>query len=93
MDLPINYDDSHWTERKKARAAYVNLQKGMCRYCGERLSHGPSYKVLSKKINKNLFPGGFFDHPVHLHHNHSTGMTLGATHSTCNAVLWQYHGK
>ena len=35
----------------------------------------------------------FFKWPVHLHHCHDTGMTTGAVHCYCNAVLWQYPGK
>jgi hypothetical protein len=49
--------------------------------------------VMSKKINVDLFPPNFFKWPVHLHHDHRTGMTIGAVHCRCNAVLWQYHGE
>jgi hypothetical protein len=28
-----------------------------------------------------------------LHHCHQTGLTIGAVHAKCNAVLWQYHGE
>lgn len=93
MKLPINYNDAHWTVRKKAREAYIEQQGGRCYYCGELLSDPPSKKVLSKPIARILFPPNFFKWPIHLHHCHDTGMTIGAVHSTCNAVLWQYHGE
>lgn len=32
-------------------------------------------------------------YPVHLQHNHDTGMTEGAVHARCNAVMWQYLGR
>jgi hypothetical protein len=41
----------------------------------------------------SLFPKNFLKWPVHLHHSHDTGMTIGAVHSYCNAVLWQYHNE
>jgi len=44
-------------------------------------------------IKKSLFPRGFFGYPIHLHHSHDTGMTIGAVHAHCNAVLWQYEGE
>jgi hypothetical protein len=44
-------------------------------------------------IDRELFPPGFFNYPVHLHHSHNSGLTIGAVHSYCNAVLWHYHGE
>ena len=93
MDLPINYKSSHWTVRKQAREQYVKEQEGKCCHCGKLLSGEPSNDVLSKKINLKLFPEGFFNWPVHLHHCHKSGMTIGAVHNKCNAVLWQYYGE
>ena len=49
--------------------------------------------VTELEIHEELFPKNFFDHPIHLHHDHETGMTIGAVHAQCNAVLWQYHGE
>jgi hypothetical protein len=91
MDLPINYRNSHWTIRKIAREEYVKEQGGKCWYCQNPLSDKPRPDILSKKVNEILFPKGFFDWPVHLHHCHKTHMTIGAVHNHCNAVLWQYH--
>lgn len=48
--------------------------------------------MIQLLIDERLFPKGFFDHPVHLHHNHDTGLTIGAIHCYCNAISWQYHG-
>lgn len=93
MKLPINYNDAHYTVRKAARNEYVKIQKGLCCHCKKPLSGEADSKVKSKKVNRDLFPENFFKYPVHLHHNHDTGMTIGAVHNYCNAVLWQYHGE
>jgi len=53
----------------------------------------PEFLSLEKRIDWDLFPPGFLKNPVHLHHNHDTGMTIGAVHAYCNAVLWQYYGE
>ncbi len=48
--------------------------------------------ITDKKINWKLFPENFLKYPIHLQHNHDTGMTEGAVHNYCNAVMWQYEG-
>jgi hypothetical protein len=93
MKLPINYDNAHWSVRKQAREQYVEEQKSRCWYCKTLLISQPSSKVASKAINKKLFPNGMFNHPVHLHHDRNTGLTLGAVHAKCNAYMWQYLGE
>jgi hypothetical protein len=90
MKLPINYEDTHWTIRKQAREEYIIQQDGLCYYCKEPLAGEP---LRTKKVKPHLYPKGFFDNPVHLHHNHNTGMTQGAVHAYCNAILWEYHGE
>jgi hypothetical protein len=93
MDLPINYTLATPTERRQARDTYKYRQKGLCAHCGEPLSGPPPKVILNKKINWKYFPKNFLKYPVHLHHSHDTGMTIGAVHAYCNAVLWQYHGE
>ena len=93
MDLPVNYNKTHWSKRRDVRNEYVRIQGGKCYFCGCDLNGDPTGDILSKSINKKLFPANFFKYPVHLHHDHNTGMTIGAVHSLCNAVLWQYHGE
>jgi hypothetical protein len=93
MQLPIDYDNTHWSVRKQAREQYVKEQDSKCCHCGESLKELPSEEILSKQINVSLFPDGFFSSPVHLHHCHNTGITIDAVHNKCNAVLWQYHGE
>lgn len=93
MELPVNYDELRPHERKVVREEYVNIQEKRCYYCGESLEGIPAQSVLDKPVNRRLFPIGFFNNPIHLHHNHDTGMTLGAVHAYCNAILWQYHGE
>lgn len=93
MELPTNYDELHYTERRAVREAYIKQQGGICCHCGASLSDAAATSVKSTPINKRLFPSNFFKWPVHLHHSHETGMTIGAVHNYCNAILWQYHGE
>lgn len=93
MKLPVDYDSLTSSERRKVRTAYINLQKGLCSHCGNRLNAEPREDILKMKIKKKLFPENFFSFPIHLHHSHKSGMTIGAVHSICNAVLWQFHGE
>jgi len=93
MELPVNYDEISPSERRKVRLEYMKLQDKLCYYCKTKLFGDPSKEVQDKYINTKLFPDGFFNYPVHLHHNHDTGMTIGVVHDRCNAVLFQYHGE
>lgn len=93
MKLPVIYDNMSVYERRSVREEYIKLQGGKCYHCGSPLSGPPSSEIRSTKINESLFPPGFFNFPVHLHHSHDSGLTLGAVHNKCNAVLWQYHGE
>lgn len=91
--LPVNYDKLHYTERKLVREQYVAEQGGNCMYCGMALKDAPPQTITDKQINWRLFPDNFLKYPIHLQHNHNTGMTEGAVHAYCNAVLWQYEGR
>jgi len=93
INLPIKYDEVHWSIRRSARNQYVIEQKGKCWYCAADLYDNPPTKIKNKRINTGLFPPNFFKYPVHLHHDRKTGLTVGAVHSICNAVLWIYHGE
>lgn len=93
MKLPVNYNEIHFSERKKVREEYIKQQEGRCYFCNGDLNEEPSKKILKKKINKKLFPENFFKWPIHLHHSHETGMTIGVVHCFCNAILWQYYGE
>ncbi len=93
MELPINYDDAHWTVRQKARKQYILEQDGLCQYCKEPLTGAPMASVRDAFINPGLFPKNMFKYPVHLHHNRRTGLTIGAVHSRCNAYMWQFKGE
>lgn len=91
--LPVNYNRLTPQERRVVREQYADLQGGNCHHCKAPLHLQPTGEMFTKPINTKLFPAGFFNHPVHLHHSHKTGMTIGAVHCRCNAVLWQYHGE
>jgi hypothetical protein len=93
MELPVDYTQLTWQERKEVREQYVKEQKGKCMFCGEDLEKEPPERITKKEINWSLFPENFLKYPVHLQHNHDTGMTEGAVHSYCNAVMWQYKGR
>jgi hypothetical protein len=93
MQLPINYETAHPSVRKKAREAYVIQQKGMCYWCDEPLTGKPAKSVRNLTVNWSLFPPHFLKHPVHLQHCHDTGMTEGAVHALCNAVMWDHFGR
>jgi len=93
MKLPVDYNRLTQPERRLVREEYIRIQNGKCSHCGNSLNLDPSDKVLKFKIKESLFPSSFFKYPVHLHHCHNTGLTIGAVHSVCNAVLWQYFGE
>lgn len=93
MKLPIKYSESAWHTRKEAREQYIEEQHGLCYFCLGSIKEEPSKLITNIAINKKLFPTNFFNHPIHLHHSHKTGLTLGAVHCKCNAILWQYHGE
>jgi len=91
--LPVDYRALTQPERRAVREEYVHIQLGKCSHCGTELTGTAQKDVLAKRVNAGLFPPNFFKWPIHLHHCHKTGMTIGAVHSHCNAVLWQYHGE
>ena len=93
MDLPVNYNKLDWKKRRAVRNAYADIQGGRCHHCKCPLNALPAQEVLEKWVDTSLFPENFFKNPVHLHHNHDTGMTIGTVHARCNAVLWQYFGE
>lgn len=86
----VRYESLSWQDRRRVREEYIEEQKGLCYWCGFPLNERPTEY---KKIDLRLFPPNFLKYPVHLHHDHVTGMTIGAVHAECNAVLWQYHGE
>lgn len=93
MKLPVIYEEIPPHEVRYVRAEYVRLQKGKCYHCKESLAGPPLPAVEAKPIDWSHFPRGqgFLRWPVHLHHNKETGLTIGAVHAYCNAVLFQYH--
>jgi hypothetical protein len=93
MILPVNYNDTPFPERRLVREEYIKQQKGLCHHCKNPLSGPASDLIELIFIDKDLFPENFFKWPVHLHHCHKTGMTIGAVHAKCNAYLWQYKGE
>lgn len=91
--LPIQYNKASTKQRKAAREQYTKIQNDLCWYCKQSLLKNPVGEITKLPINKSLFPTGFFRWPIHLHHCHRTGLTIGSVHSLCNAILWQYEGR
>lgn len=92
-NLPVDYDLLSWQERREVREQYIKEQQNMCFYCDERLDQEAPEYIKEKHIFWDLFPPNFLKYPVHLQHDHDTGMTEGAVHNYCNAVMWQYEGR
>lgn len=91
--LPVNYDLLTQAQRREIRLLYIEQQKNLCYHCQTSLDGPPAESISCKSINWSLFPKEFLKYPIHLHHSHDTGMTIGAVHAYCNAVLWQYHNE
>jgi hypothetical protein len=90
---PVKYKDLSFFERKLKREEYKKAQNNFCYHCKSKLDENPDKEIVKKPINLSLFPPNFLRYPVHLHHSHKTGFTIGAVHAYCNAVLWQYYGE
>lgn len=91
--LPVSYSALTREERPLVRARYTRLQDGLCWHCENPLDLPPPYHAQHDLIDWRRFPIGFQNYPVHLHHDHSTDLTIGSVHALCNAVLWQFHGQ
>lgn len=93
FSLPVLYNKLTPVQRKEVREQYIQEQQGLCMYCKCPLDKLAPTSIRTKKINWRLFPPNFLKYPVHLQHCHRTGMTEGAVHAYCNAVMWQYEGR
>lgn len=91
--LPVYYNKLHAHQRREVREQYIKQQNNLCYWCKGSLDRPPPQHIQKKSINLALFPTNFLQHPIHLQHDHKTGLTEGAVHARCNAVMWQYHGK
>jgi len=91
MKLPVKYSEIDSKIRRKVREQYVKNQNGKCFWCKCSLHESPPEFIKKYKIDWKLFPSNFLKYPIHLQHDHFTGMTEGAVHAYCNAVMWQYH--
>jgi hypothetical protein len=87
------YDDLNARQKRCLREQYVEDQKGICPVCEWPLDGEPRADILELPLNMSAFPPGFLSHPIHLQHNHDTGLTEAAVHAYCNGVLWQYRGQ
>lgn len=92
-NLPVDYTKLNGKQRREVREQYIKEQEGRCFYCGCDLKESPPIEITSKPIIWELFPPNFLKYPIHLQHSHKTGLTEGAVHAYCNAVMWMYEGK
>lgn len=92
-NLPVDYTKLSSQERRTVRMQYIKEQGGKCWYCKAPLIGDPHPDIMLKKINLQLMPPNFLKHPIHLQHDHQTGLTEGAVHAYCNVVLWQHDGR
>lgn len=92
VELPAMYKELTPLQRRVLREQYVKLQGGFCAYCGSPLNSSVNEQIQELPIDWSLFPGeeAFLNYPVHLQHNHETGLTEGAVHAYCNAFMWNY---
>lgn len=91
LKLPVDYTTLNKYQIWDVRSEYVRIQGGKCHHCGESLGKKSELKILNR--HRSHFPENFFKYPIHLHHDHETGMTIGAVHNMCNAWLWIYEGE
>ncbi len=88
--LPAVYEAHSREVRALIREEYARLQGGTCPFCLQPLASDPPPVIQRLPLSKMLWPPEFFRWPVHLHHDHKTGLTIGAFHARCNAVLACY---
>lgn len=93
LSIPAMYDALTWFERRTVREDYIILQKGLCWHCKEDIHAPPPKHITDLPLDQRYWPAEFLKHPIHLHHDHKTGLTIGSTHAYCNAVLAQYFGE
>jgi hypothetical protein len=94
--FPQKYDDLNSEEKRKLREQYIEWFNGRCLYCEEMLEDEP-HKFVRQSADDiewdDLHGGkeGFLSNPVHLHHDHETGLTLAPLHALCNAHSWHFN--
>lgn len=94
LTIPAMYDALTWFERRMVREEYIVRQGGRCYHCQQGLENDVSDDVKRHfPLDPRFWGPEFLKHPIHLHHDHNTGLTLGATHAYCNAILAQYYGE
>lgn len=93
VTLPALYEKLSWQQRAQARQQYAKLQHYECLFCGHSLYQKPPKELTDLPIDWDLFPPAFTKYPIHLQHNHETGLTEGAVHAFCNAFMWHYYRR
>lgn len=86
----MSYKYSKIKNKQYVRDELIEKQANICIFCGNKLDEESYFE--GSPIDKSLFPKTFFDHPMHIHHNHDTDNVIGLIHATCNAISWQLLG-
>lgn len=92
-DLPVEYHRLSPRDKRAVRNQYIVKQSHKCFFCGESLNDDPPKHIKNASMNKRMFPKGMLNYPIHLQHDHRTGLTEGAVHAKCNAYWWEYKGR
>lgn len=93
IPLPALYDKLDAMHKRIVREKYIKEQDGKCFFCHNSLEEEPPKTITDKPINWELFPPEFLRYPIHLQHDHKTGLTEGAVHAFCNAYMWNYYRR
>jgi len=92
----VKYASLSAQQKADKRREYAVHQEGRC-LCGNPLIGPARQDILDFLGNApdgyldRCFPGGwkaFIANPIHLDHDHATGLTRAVLHAECNAYEW-----
>lgn len=86
LELPTKYSSLSGERLAVVKEAYICLQRERCWLCGGNLYELPNHVVDNPNLIGLCSSQLAEQHPLHLHHNHDTGLTLGVAHAECNII-------
>lgn len=86
LELPTKYSSLSGERLSAVKDAYICLQRERCWLCGDNLYELPKYIVDNPNYMGLCYNQLAEQTPLHLHHNHDTGLTLGVAHAECNII-------
>ena len=87
LELPTKYSSLSGERLSAVKEAYICLQRERCWLCGNNLYELSKYLVDNPKLMPLCGNELAERYPLHLHHDHDTGLTLGVTHAECNIII------